>query len=144
MVDVSTKADSRRVARATGMISMSREAFEAVRDNAIAKGDVLGVARIAGIMGAKHTADMIPLCHPIPLASIEIDLALEESEPGVRATSTVVTTASTGVEMEAMMAVTVALTTIYDMAKSVDRAMVISGVRLLSKTGGKSGDYTAP
>ncbi|MDQ6736955.1 MAG: cyclic pyranopterin monophosphate synthase MoaC [Gemmatimonadota bacterium] len=143
MVDVSTKADSRRVARATGMISMSREAFEAVRDNAIAKGDVLGVARIAGIMGAKHTADMIPLCHPIPLASIEIDLALEESEPGVRATSTVVTTASTGVEMEAMMAVTVALTTIYDMAKSVDRAMVIGGVRLLSKTGGKSGDYTA-
>lgn len=144
IVDVSGKNESRRVAKATGSITMSRDALDAVRANSIVKGDVLAVARIAGIMGAKRTADMIPLCHPLPLANIELDLSLDESVPCIRATSTVVTTASTGVEMEAIVAVAIALTTVYDMAKSMDRAMVIGGIRLLSKTGGKSGDYAAP
>ena len=143
MVDVSAKPASRRVASASGNISMSREAFAAVRDNGIAKGDVLGVARVAGIMGAKRTADLIPLCHPIPLSSVDLVLTLDETAPGVRATCTVASTALTGVEMEAIMGVTVALATIYDMAKSADRAMVIGDIRLLSKTGGKSGDYQA-
>ena len=143
MVDVSAKTASRRVAVASGIISMSRDAFAAVRDNGIAKGDVLGVARVAGIMGAKRTADLIPLCHPIPLSSVELVITLDETAPGARATCTVASTALTGVEMEAIMGVTVALATIYDMAKSADRAMVIGEIRLLSKTGGRSGDYHA-
>lgn len=143
MVDVSAKADTRRTAVATGAITMSPSAFAAVRDNGIAKGDVLGVGRIAGIMAAKRTSDIIPLCHPIPVTSVEIELALEETLPGVRATSRVATNAATGVEMEAIVAVTVTLATIYDMAKSADRAMSIGGIRLLSKTGGRSGDYRA-
>lgn len=144
MVDVSGKTDTRRVAVAEGEIVMSQEAFVAIRDNAIAKGDVLGVARIAGIMAAKRTHDLVPLCHAIALSSIEIGLEPDESLPGVRARATAVATGPTGVEMEAIIATTIALTTIYDMAKSIDRAMRISNVRLVSKTGGKSGDYRAP
>ncbi len=144
MVDVSSKEDTRRTATASGSITMSRKAFDAVRGNAIAKGDVIGVARIAGIMAAKRTPELIPLCHPIAISSVEVDLSLDEALPGVRASATVVCTGATGVEMEAVFAVTVALTTIYDMAKSADRAMRIGDVRLIRKTGGKSGDYSAP
>jgi cyclic pyranopterin phosphate synthase len=143
MVDVSGKSESRREATASGSIRMTNEAFAAIRDNAMAKGDVLGVARVAGIMGAKRTPDLIPLCHPIGLASVEVALALDESLPGVRAEATAVATGATGVEMEAIVAVTIALTTVYDMAKSADRSMVIGDVRLLRKSGGKSGNYDA-
>lgn len=141
MVDVASKPDTRREATAAGTIRMTHAAFAAIRDNAIAKGDVIGVARVAGIMAAKRTADLVPLCHPIALARVDVQLVLDESLPGVRAEATAVATGKTGVEMEAIVAVTVALTTIYDMAKSVDRAMVIGDIRLLRKSGGKSGDY---
>lgn len=143
MVDVSSKAETRRTASAGGTIRMTHDAFAAIRDNAIAKGDVVGVARLAGIMAAKRTADLIPLCHPIALANVDVVLLLDPSLPGIRGEATAVATGPTGVEMEAIVAVTVALTTIYDMAKSVDRAMVIGDVRLLRKSGGKSGDYVA-
>ena len=143
MVDVSGKTDTRRIATAGGTIRMSHDAFTAIRDNTIAKGDVLGVARIAGIMAAKRTAELIPLCHPIALSQADIVLSLDEALPGVRAEATAVATGPTGVEMEAIVAVMISLTTIYDMAKSVDRAMVIGDVRLLRKSGGKSGDYSA-
>ncbi|MEO6864271.1 MAG: cyclic pyranopterin monophosphate synthase MoaC [Gemmatimonadaceae bacterium] len=143
MVDVSDKPDTRRIAIAGGTIRMSSDAFTAIRDNTIAKGDVLGVARVAGIMAAKRTAELIPLCHPIALSSIDVSLSLDEALPGIHAEATAVATGPTGVEMEALVAVTIALTTIYDMAKSVDRAMVIAEVRLLRKSGGKSGDYIA-
>ncbi len=144
MVDVSVKPETRREATAAGSIRMTRDAFAAVRDNAIGKGDVLGVARIAGIMAAKRTSDLIPLCHPVALSHVDVVVYLDDSVPGVRVESTAVATSVTGVEMEAIVAVTVALTTIYDMAKSVDRAMVIGDVRLLRKSGGKSGEYAAP
>ena len=143
MVDVSAKAETRRAATAAGVIRMTRDAFSAIRDNTLMKGDVLGVARIAAIMAAKHTADLIPLCHPIALSHIDITLTLDESLPGVRAEATATANGATGVEMEAIVAVTIALTTVYDMAKSADRTMVIGDVRLLRKSGGKSGDYTA-
>lgn len=143
MVDVSPKAATRRAATAAGTIRMTREALVAIRDNTLAKGDVLGVARIAGIMGAKRTADLIPLCHPIALSHVDVALSLDETRSCVRAEATATATGPTGVEMEAIVAVTVALTTIYDMAKSVDRSMVIGDVRLLRKSGGKSGRYTA-
>ena len=144
MVDVSGKKDTRRSATASGNIAMSVEAFAAVRGNAVAKGDVLGVSRIAGIMAAKRTPELIPLCHTIAIASVDIDLTLDEALPGVQASATVISTGATGVEMEAIFAVTVALTTIYDMAKSLDRSMRIGDVRLIRKSGGKSGDYNAP
>lgn len=143
MVDVSAKSDTRRIAIAGGTIRMSRDAFAAIRDNTIAKGDVLGVARIAGVMAGKRTADLIPLCHPIALASLDVTLTLDEPLAEIRAVSTAIATGPTGVEMEAIVAVTIALTTIYDMAKAVDRGMVIGDVRLLRKSGGKSGDYSA-
>lgn len=143
MVDVSNKSGTRREATAGGSIRMTRGAFEAIRDNTIAKGDVLGVARIAGIMAAKRTSEMIPLCHAISLSLVDVSLTLDESLPGIRGEATAVATGATGVEMEAIIAVTIALTTIYDMAKSADRSMVIGDVRLLRKSGGKSGDYTA-
>ncbi len=141
MVDVSDKSATRRIAIAGGAIRMSSDAFAAIRDNTIAKGDVIGVARVAGIMAAKRTAELIPLCHPVALSSVDVSLSLDEELPGVRAEATAVATGPTGVEMEALVAVTIALATIYDMAKSVDRAMVIADVRLLRKSGGKSGDY---
>jgi cyclic pyranopterin phosphate synthase len=141
MVDVSAKAVSARVARAEGRIRMSAEALAAIRAGAVEKGDVLAVARVAGIMAAKATSQLIPLCHPLPLAAVTLDLLLEDL--GVRVVAEVRTTHQTGVEMEAMTAVSVALLTIYDMAKSLDRAMLIEGVRLLAKSGGRSGDWTA-
>ena len=142
MVDVGGKAETTRVAVASGRIAMNAAALAAIRDGTNPKGDVLATARIAGIMAAKRTADLIPLCHPLGLDSVSVDLSLEED--GVRATATARITARTGVEMEAMTAVSVALLTIYDMAKAVDKAMVIGDVRLLSKGGGKSGDWFAP
>jgi len=141
MVDVSDKAVTAREAVAKGRISMSAEAATAIRDGLVKKGDVLAVARIAGIMAAKRTSDLIPLCHPLPLSSVAIDLAPDAS--GVNATATARTTGQTGVEMEALTAVSVALLTIYDMAKALDKAMEIGAIRLVSKTGGKSGDYRA-
>jgi cyclic pyranopterin phosphate synthase len=143
MVDVGAKAATARRARAEGRIKTSAAALEAIRSNAIKKGDVLAVARVAGITAAKRTAELIPLCHPLPLTSIDVALTLDPTLPGVRAVATVSTVAQTGVEMEALTAVAVALLTVYDMAKSVDKRMRIEGVRLLEKTGGKSGDFRA-
>ncbi len=139
MVDVSAKPETARTAIAEGRIIMSEEALEAVRGGAVSKGDVLAVARIAGILAAKRTADLIPLCHPLPLSAVRLDLEL--AERSIRARCEVGTTSRTGVEMEALTAVSVALLTIYDMAKSVDRAMRIEGIRLLAKGGGRSGDW---
>ncbi len=141
MVDVSAKVATVREARAEGRITMSAEALAAIRDGAVRKGDVLATARIAGIMAAKKTSDLIPLCHPLMLSKVAVDFELEED--GVRATATVRLSGQTGVEMEALTAVSVALLTIYDMAKALDKAMMISGVRLLAKSGGKSGDFVA-
>jgi cyclic pyranopterin phosphate synthase len=141
MVDVSAKADTARVAVAEGRIEMSPEALSTIRDGTTKKGDVLAVARVAGIMAAKRTSDLIPLCHPIALSSVTVDFALGDT--AITATATARTTGPTGVEMEALTAVSVALLTLYDMAKAMDRGMRIEGVRLLSKSGGKSGDWTA-
>ena len=142
MVDVSGKSVTARVAVATGRISMSAGAARAIAEGAAAKGDVLATARIAGIMAAKRTAELIPLCHPLPLTRVEV--ALDLADDGITVSATAATEGKTGVEMEALTAATVALLTIYDMAKAIDKAMVIDGVRLLSKTGGKSGDWRAP
>ena len=142
MVDVGGKAITARTAVAEGRISMSAGTLAAIRDGAAKKGDVLATARIAGIMAAKRTAELIPLCHPLPISSVAVDLELHES--GVRVTATVATTGQTGVEMEALTAVSVALLTLYDMVKALDRSMRIEGVRLLEKRGGKSGDWHAP
>lgn len=141
MVDVGGKAITTREAIATGRIAMSAEAATAIAQGLVKKGDVLAVARVAGIMAAKKTSDLIPLCHPLPLTRVAIEL--EPDATGVTATATAATDAKTGVEMEALTAVTVALLTIYDMAKAIDKGMVIGDVRLLSKTGGKSGDWKA-
>ena len=141
MVDVSAKAATRREASAEGFITIAEPALAAIRSQAIAKGDVIAVARIAGIMAAKRTADLIPLCHPLPIDAVTVDLVIEAH--GIRATATVITTHGTGVEMEALTAVSVALLTVYDMAKAIDRGMAISGVRLLKKSGGRSGEWVA-
>ena len=141
MVDISAKAETKREAVAEGRILIAAPALEAIRAGTVKKGDVLAVARLAGIMAAKKTADLIPLCHPLPIAGVTIDLAIEPD--GIRATATVATSYSTGIEMEALTAVSVALLTIYDMGKALDKAMRIEGIRLLSKTGGKSGDWKA-
>lgn len=141
MVDVSAKADTAREAVAEGRITMSAEALEAVCAGNIKKGDVLGTARIAGIMAAKKTSELIPLCHPLMLSKIAI--AFEFEDHGIRAEARVRLNGPTGVEMEALTAVSVALLTLYDMAKALDKSMVISDIRLLSKTGGKSGDWHA-
>lgn len=142
MVDVSGKAITVREAIASGEIRMSTAAAAAIRDGNAPKGDVLAVARVAGIQAAKQTSTLIPLCHPLPLSSITIDF--EWIERGVRVTATARTSGQTGVEMEAMTATSIALLTIYDMAKAIDKAMVIGEVRLLAKSGGKSGDWRAP
>lgn len=142
MVDVSAKAVTAREAIATGRIGMTREAAAAIAQGLVKKGDVLAVARVAGIMGAKRTADLIPLCHPIALSSVEIAFALDDD--GVTVTATARSAGQTGVEMEALTAVTITLLTIYDMAKALDKAMVIGGVKLLAKSGGKSGEWRAP
>ena len=141
MVDVSHKPDTARRARATGEIRMRAETLGLIRRNEIAKGDVLAVARIAGIMGAKRTSSLIPLCHPLPLTDVQVSLQLDDSLPGVRAESEASTTWKTGVEMEALTAATIALLTVYDMAKGVDREMTISGIRLTEKSGGSSGRW---
>lgn len=141
MVDVGDKQDTVREATATGRIAMSAEAAQAIRDGAVKKGDVLAVARVAGIMAAKKTSDLIPLCHPLPLTKVTLDLVVEVD--GVVATATCATRGPTGVEMEALTATTVALLTVYDMAKALDRGMAIGGVRLLAKSGGRSGDWRA-
>jgi cyclic pyranopterin phosphate synthase len=141
MVDVSAKAVTTRQAVASGRIAMSEEAANAIAQGLVKKGDVLAVARVAGIMAAKRTADLIPLCHPVALSSVSIDFALDRS--GVTVTATAKTAGQTGVEMEALTAATVALLTVYDMAKALDKGMVIGEVRLLSKTGGKSGEWRA-
>ena len=142
MVDVGAKAETHRVVVAAGRIRMSLVALNAIRDGAVPKGDVLAAARIAGIMAAKKTADLIPLCHPLGLDAVSVDFALLDD--GVEVTATASLTARTGVEMEAMVAVSIALLTIYDMAKAVDKAMVIDAVRLIEKRGGKSGDWKRP
>lgn len=139
MVDVSTKADTVREAIAEGRISMSAEALTAIKEGSAKKGDVLATARIAGIMAAKKTPELIPLCHPLMLSKVSVDFTFERD--GIRVTTLVRLTGQTGVEMEAMTATSVALLTIYDMAKALDKGMVISDIRLLSKSGGKSGDW---
>ena len=143
MVDVGEKAPSRRVAVAEGRVRMSPEAFAMVRENAVAKGDVLRTAEVAGTMGGKRTAELIPLCHPMTLDALRVECTAEEGIPGVRVTATASVTARTGVEMEALTAVGVACLTVYDMVKAVDREMVIEGIRLLMKTGGSRGDWQA-
>ena len=143
MVDVGDKAETERVAVAEGRIHMAAETLARIRAGDHAKGDVLGIARVAGIMGSKRTADLIPLCHPLPLTALEVDLAPEDDPAAVRVEATARTTGRTGVEMEALTAVQVALLTIYDMCKAVDRGMVMDGVRLLEKRGGKSGTWRA-
>ena len=140
MVDVGGKAVTHREAIASGRITMSADAIAAIRDGAVAKGDVLATARIAGIIAAKRTAELIPLCHPLPLTRVAIDLALDGT--GIAATATCATDAKTGIEMEALTAVSVALLTIYDMAKAIDKRMEIGQIVLLAKTGGKSGDWS--
>ena len=141
MVDVGGKAATARRAVASGRIGMSVAALAAIREGNAPKGDVLGTARIAGIMAAKRTGELIPLCHPLGLEAVSVDFEYEDS--GIKATATASLTGKTGVEMEAMTAVSVALLTIYDMAKAIDKGMVISEVRLIAKTGGKSGDWKA-
>ncbi|MBA3863758.1 MAG: cyclic pyranopterin monophosphate synthase MoaC [Erythrobacter sp.] len=141
MVDVGGKAETRRRAIASGRIAMSADALTAIRAGNAPKGDVLSAARIAGIMAAKRTGDLIPLCHPLGLEAVTVDFHYETD--AIRATATAALTGRTGVEMEAMVAVSVALLTIYDMAKAIDKGMVIGEVRLIEKTGGKSGEWKA-
>ena len=144
MVDVGAKPDTERVAEAKGSVTMSPETFSLIREGGFDKGDVLGIARIAGVMAAKQTSNLIPLCHPLPLTQVNVDITPYRDGSGLEITSTARTRAKTGVEMEALTAVSIAALTIYDMCKSADRAMVIGDIRLTHKSGGKSGDYSAP
>ncbi len=143
MVDVGAKPESERLAVAQGTVYMQPETLRLIREGALKKGDVLMVARLAGIMAAKKTSDLIPLCHPLPLTHIDVDLTLDESANAVRISATARTVGKTGVEMEALTAVSVAALTVYDMAKAVDRAMRLSDIRLVEKRGGQHGDYVA-
>jgi cyclic pyranopterin phosphate synthase len=144
MVDVGAKAETRRVAVAEGWIRMAPETLELIRSGGHAKGDVLGIARIAAIMGAKRTADLVPLCHPLALTRVAVALQVQPSDSSVYSCVTVETVGRTGVEMEALCAVQVGLLTVYDMCKAVDRGMTIDGVRLVEKRGGKSGTWSRP
>ena len=144
MVDVSAKPETARMARATGQITMSADTLAAIVGNSIAKGDVLGVARVAGIMAAKRTAELIPLCHPLPLNDVSVAFVTDTAIPGVRVDVTVRTIGRTGVEMEALAGATIALLTVYDMAKAMDKSMVINDISLAEKTGGNSGPYARP
>ena len=144
MVDVGDKAETERVAVAEGRIRMAPETLARIRAGDHAKGDVLGIARVAGIMGSKRTADLIPLCHPLPLTGVGLDLADEDDPPAIRVAATTETEGRTGVEMEALTAVSTALLTLYDMCKAMDRGMVLEGVRLLEKSGGRSGHWIRP
>lgn len=141
MVDVSDKAVTSRIAVAENHITMKRETFEIITEGRAKKGDVLGVARLAGIMAAKRTSDLIPLCHPLPITKVSVDLEPDATLPGIRITATVKTTGQTGVEMEALTAASVAALTVYDMSKAVDKSMEIHGLRVVLKDGGKSGRY---
>lgn len=143
MVDVSEKDVTARIAVASGAVRMAPETLAMITEGRAKKGDVLGVARLAGIMGAKKTADLIPLCHPLPITKVSVNLTPDENLPGVRIEATVKTTGQTGVEMEALTAVSVAGLTLYDMVKAVDKAMVIEAIRVDLKDGGKSGRYVA-
>lgn len=143
MVDVSDKAVTSRVAVAEGYIRMAQDTFDIITEGRAKKGDVIGVARLAGIMGAKRTADLIPLCHPLPVTKVAVELTPAPDLPGLRIEATVKTTGQTGVEMEALTAVSTAALTVYDMAKAVDKAMEITGIRVMLKDGGKSGRYEA-
>jgi cyclic pyranopterin phosphate synthase len=143
MVDIADKAVTHRVAVARGTITMKPETLALVRDGTAKKGDVIGIARIAAIQGAKRTADLIPLCHPIPITRVNVDLDIDEGASAVHCTATVECDGKTGVEMEALTAVQVGLLTVYDMCKAVDRGMVIQRVQLLEKHGGKSGSFVA-
>ncbi len=140
MVDVGAKPDTERMAIARGEVHMRKATFDLIRDGQIKKGDVLTVAQIAGITAAKRTSDLIPLCHPLPLTKVDVDLALDESLPGVIITATAKTVGKTGVEMEALTAVSVAALTVYDMAKAAEKTMRIQNIRLVEKRGGQSGD----
>jgi cyclic pyranopterin phosphate synthase len=142
MVDVSSKTETERIATATGTIRMRPETLAAIVNAEVKKGDVLGVARVAGVMAAKRTADLIPLCHPLALTDVQVRLTPDESLPGILAEATVKTFGRTGVEMEAMTAVSIALLTVYDMAKALDRGMEISDISLASKSGGAHGDFS--
>ncbi len=141
MVDVSEKSDTKRTAVAAGRVLVSRETFDLIRTGGMKKGDVLTTAQIGGIMGAKRTPDVIPMCHPILISGVDIDFALNEADCAVEITAAVSCTGATGVEMEALTAVSVAALTVYDMCKAVQKDMVIDNIRLLKKTGGKSGDF---
>ncbi len=141
MVDVTGKVDTTRVARATGSIRMQASTLQAIVTNGVKKGDVLTVARVAGIMAAKRTAELVPLCHTIPLTDVQVLLSSDDALPGLHVEAVVRTVGKTGVEMEALTAAAVTLITVYDMAKSLDRAMVISNVRLEEKEGGRSGHW---
>jgi cyclic pyranopterin phosphate synthase len=143
MVDVSDKEVTARLATAEGHVSMAPATYDIIAEGRAKKGDVLSVARLAGIMGAKKTPDLIPLCHPLPVTKVAVDLTLDPDLPGVRITATVKTTGQTGVEMEALTAVSTAALTVYDMAKAVDKEMQIGGIRVTLKDGGKSGRYEA-
>jgi len=143
MVDVAGKAETHRVARASGVIRMQPATFALIAQGGAKKGDVIGIARIAAIQGAKRTADLVPLCHPLPITRVAVEFELDAEQAQVRCTAQVETLGRTGVEMEALTAVQVGLLTVYDMCKAVDRGMVIDGVRVLEKHGGKSGDWVA-
>lgn len=143
MVDVSEKAVTARIAVAENHIKMQRETFDIITEGRAKKGDVLGVARLAGIMAAKRTSDLIPLCHPLPITSVAVELVPDTDLPGIRITATVKTTGQTGVEMEALTAASVAALTVYDMTKAVDKGMEIGGLKVLLKDGGKSGRFEA-
>lgn len=144
MVDVAAKAETHRVARATGHIRMLLATFELIATGQAKKGDVIGIARIAAIQGAKRTADLVPLCHPLPITRVAVDFELDPATHQVHCTAQVETLGRTGVEMEALTAVQVGLLTIYDMCKAADRGMVMGGIRVLEKSGGKSGHWQAP
>jgi cyclic pyranopterin phosphate synthase len=144
MVDISEKVATKREAIAVGEVRMSLATLRAIQAGNSPKGDVLGTARLAGIMGAKQTSQLIPLCHPLPLQKIAVELWSDESLPGYHIQATVTINAETGVEMEALTAVSVAALTLYDMAKGLEKSMQIDNIHLVSKTGGKSGDYLAP
>ncbi|MFL5497675.1 MAG: cyclic pyranopterin monophosphate synthase MoaC [Gemmatimonadaceae bacterium] len=141
MVDVGEKAETARTARAEGSITMSADALNAIEKNLLAKGDAISTARLAGVMAAKRTAELIPLCHPVALTDVGVDISVDRTLPGIRVRAWASARGRTGVEMEALTATSVALLTIYDMAKAIDRSMEISAIRLVEKRGGKSGDW---
>ena len=141
MVDVGDKAETVRISTASGCVTMQKQTLELILSGNAAKGDVIGTARLAGIMAAKKTSDLIPLCHPLMLSKVSVDIEPDETLPGLRVSATVKLTGKTGVEMEALTAVSVACLTIYDMAKAADKGMVIGNIAVDSKTGGKSGDW---